>query len=58
MNKMNEYNKLLVLDVAIRDLEDVLIPFNIIKHSIIPLREYLEHRIKELEEQKWEDISA
>ena len=46
---MNEYKKLLVLLSAIETLENIMIPMNIIKENIIPLKDYAERRIKEIE---------
>jgi hypothetical protein len=34
---------------AIKELNGVSIPYNIIKHSIIPLRNWIESEIKEFE---------
>ncbi len=48
---MNEYKKLLVLLSAIENLEGIEIPMNI-QENIQPLKEYAEHRVKELEEKE------
>lgn len=50
--EMDEYKKLLVLISAIDNLEGLALPFNIIKENIQPLKEYIEHRIKEIEDLK------
>ena len=49
---MNEYQKLLVLEVAIRNLEGIEIPYSIIKNHIKPLMEWVDKRILELEKEK------
>ena len=46
---MNEYKRLLVLAVAIDNLDVAKIPTDLIKDCINPLKKYAEHRIIELE---------
>ena len=55
---MNEYKKLLILDSAIKNLEGIPIPFNIIKEFVNPLRDWVKYRINEMvkiEEKHLED---
>jgi len=47
---MDEYKTLLVLLSAIGALEGISIPMNIIKENLVPLKDYAEHRVKELED--------
>lgn len=52
MTKEDEYKRLKAFRLAFDNLDGLLIPMDIIASNINPLREWINHRIKELEDNK------
>jgi len=49
MNEQENIEKLKAVRTAIRNLQGISIPYNIIKHNLIPFSEWLDEETKRLE---------